>query len=142
MEQGPDVVYVADAAADRKGHEAALGRDLDHIQENLPPLVAGGDVKKDHLVGALFIVNVGYLHRVAGIADVDELYSFDHATVSDIEARYDPLGEHRSRLRQGRQGLGDRDGTLVESLSHDDAFDPVGSQGLERAKILDRSDPA
>jgi hypothetical protein len=48
--------------------------------------VTGRDVQKCQLVGAGHIVNGGLFNGVAGIAEGDEVDSFDHASIFDVEA--------------------------------------------------------
>ena len=62
-----------------KRHEADLGRPADHVQDDPAPLVAGGDVEEDQLVGPLRLVARGDLDRVARVAEVDEVRPLDHA---------------------------------------------------------------
>src|SRR5262249_59566415 len=50
VEQGPDVLQVADAPAHGHGHEAYLGRAPDDLEEDAPVLVAGRDVGENQLV--------------------------------------------------------------------------------------------
>ena len=41
------------------------------------------------------VVAVGQFHRIAGIAQVDEVDALDHAAAGDVETGNDALGEHR-----------------------------------------------
>jgi len=52
-------------------------------------VAAGGDIEKGNLVRALLIVAARDLDRIAGIADVHELYTLDHAAVVHVEAGND-----------------------------------------------------
>src|SRR5207244_8257827 len=64
-------------------------------------LVAGcGDVEKDHFVGALLIVAVSELDRIAGVAQVDEVDALHNATAGDIETGDDSLGQHPSEFQK------------------------------------------
>ena len=54
--------------------------------------------RKIELVGALGVVALGELHRVTGVADVDEVRALDDAAVVDVEAGDDALQDHASRL--------------------------------------------
>ena len=62
--------------------------------DGLAPLVGGGDVEEDDLVGALVLVARRQLDRVAGVADVHELDALDHAALVDVEAGDDALEQH------------------------------------------------
>jgi hypothetical protein len=56
--------------------------------------VAGGDVVKDQLVGALVLVALGAARRVAGVDVVERTSPLDHAAAVNVEAGDDALGEH------------------------------------------------
>ena len=49
--------------------------------------------RKHHFVGALFVVAARDFHRIAGVADVDEIHAFDHAAVVHVQAGNDAFGE-------------------------------------------------
>ena len=57
---------------------------------------AGGDVEEGELVGALLVVAARDLHRIAGVAQADEVDAFHHAPAGDIETGNDALGEAHS----------------------------------------------
>ena len=101
LQERPDVVQVADPAANGQRHEADLGRPANHVPEDLPLFVAGRDVQKDQLVGTLGIIPRGHLDGVARVPEVEEVGPLDHPAVVDVEARDDPLGQH-STLQPSR----------------------------------------
>ncbi len=71
--------YLASGARDDVGHGVAI--------------VAGSrDVEKNQLIRALFVVAGGELHRITGVAQVDEVHAFDHSAGSDVETGDDALG--------------------------------------------------
>ena len=86
----------ADAAADRERDEDVVGGPAGELDDRLAPLVRGGDVEEDELVGALGVVALGELDRVAGVAQVDEVGALDDPPGVDVEAGDDPLQRHRS----------------------------------------------
>ncbi len=92
------VINRPDAAADRQGHEDLLDNLAHEVGHDLAPLVAGGDVVEDELVGAIVLVPAGLLDGVAGVDVVKELDALDHPPAVDVEAGDDALGEHRSRV--------------------------------------------
>ena len=75
-------------------HEDHLGRAAHHVEHDFAPLVAGGDVQKDQLVGPFALVARGHLDRIAGVAQVDEIGSLDHPAAIDVEAGNHALGKH------------------------------------------------
>ena len=84
----------ADPAADRERDEDVVGGAARELDDRVAPLVRGGDVEEDELVGALGVVARGELDRVAGVADVDEVRALDDAAGVDVEARDDALQVH------------------------------------------------
>ena len=56
--------------------------------------MGGGDVEKAKFVGAHAVVKDGLLDRIAGIAQVDEVDTFDDAAVFDVQTRDDTDFEH------------------------------------------------
>ena len=72
-------------------------------------LVRGRDVEEHELVGALGVVALGQLDRVARVAQADEVGALHDAPLVDVEARDHAL-EARSRSASRRARLGLRDG--------------------------------
>ncbi len=70
LDEPGGVVQGADAAADGERHEDLLGHPADHVFEDRPAFVAGGDVKENQFVGPLFLVTARDLDRIAGVAQV------------------------------------------------------------------------
>ena len=92
------VVDRADAAADRERDEDVVGGAPGELDDRLAVLVRGGDVEEDELVGALGVVALGELDRVARVADVDEVGALDDPAGVDVEAGDHALERHQ-RLR-------------------------------------------
>jgi hypothetical protein len=63
------------------------------MQQHVALVRAGGDVEEAHLVGAFAVVARGDLHRVAGIAQADEVDPLHHAPGGDVEAGDDALSQ-------------------------------------------------
>jgi hypothetical protein len=63
--------------------------------------VTGGDVIENEFVGALSLVALGLLDRIAGIDMVEKLYALDHAPGIDVKAWNDPAGEHAGKTGRG-----------------------------------------
>ena len=95
----------ADAAADREGDEDVVGRAPGQLDDRLALLVRGGDVEEDQLVGALGVVALGQLDRVARVAQADEVGALDDAPGVDVEAGDDSLQDHRESVvgRESRE---------------------------------------
>jgi hypothetical protein len=80
---------------------------------------AGGDVEKDHFVGALIVVAEREFHRVAHAAELARLgfAKLDAAcyfSVVDIKARDDTFCNHTTiKSRFGMQGKSFRTGNLI-----------------------------
>ena len=81
----------ADSAAYRKRHEALLSHLPDNIEHDLSVFVACGYVQKDQLVGTRFVIPAGNLHRVARVAQLNEIHALNYATGLDIKTRYDSV---------------------------------------------------
>ena len=60
----------ADPAADRERDEDVVGGPARELGDRVALFVRGGDVEEDELVGALGVVALRELDRVAGVADV------------------------------------------------------------------------
>ena len=58
----------------------------------------GGDVEEDQLVGALGVVALGQLDRIAGVAQADEVRALDDSPRVDVEAGDDALEDHRQSV--------------------------------------------
>jgi regulator of protease activity HflC (stomatin/prohibitin superfamily) len=93
-QQRTDVVDGAHAAADGERHKARLGGALHHVEHDVTILVARGDVEKGELVGAGLVIGDRRFHRIAGIAQVDEVDAFDDPAVFHVEAGNDADFEH------------------------------------------------
>src|SRR5262245_58088245 len=87
FEQCAHVLDRAYPAADRERHEAALGGAAYDVENGAALLVACRDVEEAKFVRARLVVSRGRLHRVAGVAQIDELDAFDDAPLFHVEAR-------------------------------------------------------
>jgi hypothetical protein len=97
-QQRADIVDGAHAAADGQRHETSLGGALHHVEHDVAILVACGDVEKGEFVGAGLVIGDRRLHRIAGIAQINEIDAFDDPAVFDVEAGNDADLEHARRL--------------------------------------------
>jgi hypothetical protein len=94
IEQAPNVVNAAHAAAHGEGDEHLRGHGLDHVQDQVAAVGGGGDVQEGQFVGALLVVAGSDLDRVARVAQGHEVHAFDDPAASDVEAGNDAFGEH------------------------------------------------
>jgi hypothetical protein len=63
-----------------------------------------GDVEKDEFIGSLRVVNHRALHRIAGIAKLQEFRAFDDTAFLHVETGDDAFGEHeREQSRSGQE---------------------------------------
>ena len=74
--------------------EHVVGGAAGQLDDRLAPLVGGGDVEEDQLVGALGVVAGRELDRVARIAQTDEVRALDDPPGVDVQARDDALQRH------------------------------------------------
>jgi hypothetical protein len=62
---------------------------LDPFEHGPPALDGGHDVQEDQLVRALTAVGLRGFNRIAGIPEIDEVDTFDHSALFDVQTRYD-----------------------------------------------------
>src|SRR6185503_16726548 len=84
---------LAHAAADRERNEDALGDRFDHVQQHVALIRARGDVEEADFVGAFAVVARRDLHRVAGLAQADDIDALHDPARRDVEARDHALCE-------------------------------------------------
>jgi hypothetical protein len=99
VEDGLGVADGADPAADRERDEDVVGGAPRELDDRVALLVRGRDVEEHELVGALGVVALGQLDRIAGVADVDEVRALDDAARVDVEARDHALEVHAPQAR-------------------------------------------
>src|SRR3569623_3517018 len=88
-EQGADEPVFLDITASHEGRDTMV-----HVVEEV-----AGQVFIPLTVGALFIVAPRNLHRIAGVANADELHAFDDAAFVDVEAGNEAYGEAHTIVR-------------------------------------------
>src|SRR5690606_16690340 len=96
IEQGVDVVHRTNSSTYGQGHKYLASRSLHDVEQRPARLVGGGDVQEGDLIGAGGVVAPGALDRIASVANIDEIYAFDDASVADIEAGNEAFGQHLS----------------------------------------------
>jgi len=73
----------------------------------------------DQSAGARLIVRHGQRHRIAGVAQADEIRALHHATVRHVEAGNDAFGQHaRNLVRAIDRGNGEFPVARVASVHY------------------------
>ena len=83
-QQPAHILHAAHAAADGERDEHLGSGAGDHVIHGVPVLVRGADVEEGDLVGTLAVIGAGLFHRVAGVAQLDEVDALDDAAVLDV----------------------------------------------------------
>jgi hypothetical protein len=94
QQQRAHILDRAHAAADGQRHEALLGRAGGEVIHRAPVLMGRVDVEKAQLIRARRVIGLRLFHRIARIAQVDEVHALDHAAVGDVETGDDAGLEH------------------------------------------------
>ena len=114
QQQGAHVVVRPHAAADGQRHETRLCRAGGEVEHGAAVFLGRHDVEKAKLVRAGGIVGDGGVHRIARIAQVDEVDALDHAAIGDVEAGDDAGLQHGPLIpREGPQGKGGTPGRVT-----------------------------
>ena len=128
------------------------------LGDRLAPLVRGRDVEEHELVGALAVVVRGQLHRVAGVADVEEFDALDDAAAVHVQAGDHALEVHvptvaigpprrlSCRTPSACKRFGDGEAPLVQRLADDHPVESVqlqlAAQARESFEVVERADAA
>ena len=105
------IIHRADAAADGQRNKYFARRARDHIDHGVAIVARRGDIQKHQFIRALLVIARGELHRIARVAQVDEVHAFDHAAAGDIQTGNDSFREHvqfSTKLRTIRKPEGAR----------------------------------
>ena len=94
----PGVLHPADAAANSQRNKNLARGTSDDVDHGVALVARRGDVQKDQFVGALLVIASGKLHRIARVAQVDEVHAFDDAAAGDVEAGNNSFSALNSRL--------------------------------------------
>ena len=93
IQHSTDIGKFANATAHSERYKHLTGHLIDNVYHGLALFVAGRDIQEGQFIGTFGIVAASNLHRITGIADIDELHAFDNATVVNIEAWNDAFGQ-------------------------------------------------
>ena len=89
-----DIIGSTDTATHGERHEALLRGTRYHFKYCIAIFRACGDIKEAKLVRASRVVDPCLLHRITRVAQIDEIYSLDNASVFNIKAGYDACLQH------------------------------------------------
>lgn len=78
------VVDRTNTAAHGERDKDRVGYPAHHVDHNVARLMCRCYVKKNKLVGAFAVVNLGLRHGIAGIDQVDKVDTLDYAPVLDV----------------------------------------------------------
>ena len=93
LQQCPHIGMGSHAASNGQRHEAVRRRFRNDVEQRRAILMGGGDIEEHQLVGARRIIARGSLHRIAGVAQADEIHALHHPAVGNVEAGDDPHGK-------------------------------------------------
>ena len=93
IEHGANVLQGADATAHCQRNEYLTRNLLDGVDCGIALFVAGRDIEKRDLVGALFVIATRDFHRVTGVANAHKVDALHHPPLIDVEAGDDAFGE-------------------------------------------------
>ena len=94
VQQRTNILDRPDPAPHGQRHEDLLRRPADHVDHDVPPLVAGRDVQKHQFVGTLLLVTRSHLDRIPRVAKIDEIRPFHDAAAIDIQTGNHTVGQH------------------------------------------------
>src|SRR5690606_13748993 len=95
-QQSTSVVDRPDASPDGEGDEDVFGYVASQFDDGVALVGRCGDVEEHELVGAFEVVAGRQLHRIASVAQIDEVRALDDPTGVDVEAGDHPRGAHCS----------------------------------------------
>src|SRR5699024_478327 len=93
-QQTVDIGEAAHSPADREWDEDLFGAGADDVMDGLPVAAAGGDVEEGEFVGTGVAVALGEFDGGAGVLEIGELHTLDHAAAVDIETGDDSHSYH------------------------------------------------
>ena len=84
IQQPPYIIDRAHPAADGERNKHLAGHRFDDVQNQIPAIAGGGNVKKSQLVRTLLVVACSNFHRVTCITQLGEINAFDNAAAGDV----------------------------------------------------------
>ena len=95
FQQAGNIDQFMNTTAHGKGNGNGSRHTGNHIGKGLATFVRGGDIEEHEFICPLLAVGLAQLYRVACIAQVHEIDTFDGTSVLDIQTGNDTLGEHK-----------------------------------------------
>jgi hypothetical protein len=102
LNQPRGIVEGPNAATYGKGHEYLIRHPPDNIKHGGTAFVAGTDVKKNQLVGPIFLIAPSNLDWISGVTQIQKVNAFHDAAAVDVETGDDAFGEHGKRPGERR----------------------------------------
>src|SRR5699024_3171883 len=93
-QQTVDIGEASHSPAHRERDEDLFGAGADDVVDGLPVAAAGGDVEGGEIVGSGVAVALGEFDGVAGVLELGELHTLDHASAVDVETGEDSHSYH------------------------------------------------
>ena len=94
IKQAAHVVHRAQTTAHCERDKDLGSHRLDDVEDDVAPVRCGRDIQEREFVRALFVVAPSDFYRVSGIAQSDEIHTFDDPASGHVEARNDAFGQH------------------------------------------------
>ena len=92
VQEPAHVLDLAHPAAHRERDEYLRRHRLDDMQDHVALIRTRGDVEEGEFVGPLIVVAARDFHRIAGVAQADEIHAFHYAAAGDVKTGNDALG--------------------------------------------------
>ena len=102
IQQPANIFEGANSTTDGERHEDHVRCPAHDIEDDIPLLVAGGDVEKNEFVGPFLLVPLSDVDGIARIPQVDEIDPFDDPSGVDVETGNDAFTQHDEKSSSWR----------------------------------------
>ena len=86
VEQPSHIIYRSHPAPHGQWDEYLRGHRFDHVQDQATIVAGGCDIQKGELIRALLVVTRSNLHRIARVAQLNKVDTFDDTATGDVKA--------------------------------------------------------
>ncbi len=100
IQQSMDIFQTADPTSDSHGNEDCIGNRFDHMENCIPLVGSGSDIKESDFIRTLTIIAFCHGNWISGIPDIHEADSLDYPTGIHIEARDNTTGKAHQKALQ------------------------------------------